>query len=422
MNFLDIFSGAGGLSEGFLRAGFEPIAHIELDAYACRTLETRSIYYYLKNNDQLGHYRKYQLSYFLKEKDREKSRIELLKLVPKDELEPIMNVEISDATLPQIFEKIDSRLTRMKQNQVDLLIGGPPCQAYSLVGRARDENSMEEDPRNYLYKLYVRFLTKYQPKAFVFENVPGILTAFKGSLFKNLQAYMKRVGYSIEARQLNARDFGVMQDRKRIIIVGWRKDLPFIYPEINAHIHQYTINDMFADLPKLSAGERIDNGNYHMSDVPVVLKETKIREENDILTHHVARSHIQRDLEIYKLVVRAWNEENQRLKYTDLPKHLVTHKNLTAFLDRFKVVAGNEPVSHTIVAHISKDGHHYIHPDIYQNRSITVREAARIQSFPDDYFFEGPRTSNYVQIGNAVPPLMAEQLAKWFRNRLVKLQ
>jgi len=421
MNFLDVFSGAGGLSEGFLRAGFEPIAHIERDEYACQTLETRSIYYYLKNNNQLDHYKNYQSSYFLSSKERAVSRNELLKLVPKDELEPIMNVEISDATLPRVFEKIDARLIHKGQDQIDLLIGGPPCQAYSLVGRARDENSMEVDPRNYLYKLYVRFLAKYQPKAFVFENVPGILTAFKGALFKNLQAYMRRVGYNVEARKLNAKHFGVMQDRKRIIIVGWRKDIPFAYPEIEEQIHQYSIYDMFADLPKLSAGQATDNGNYDSS-VLLFLKDMGIRQENDILTHHVARRHIQRDLEIYKLVVKAWNDENRRLKYTDLPKSLITHNNLTAFLDRFKVVAGNETVSHTIVAHISKDGHHYIHPDILQNRSITVREAARIQSFPDDYFFEGSRTSNYVQIGNAVPPLMAEQLAKWFRKRLIEIQ
>lgn len=139
----------------------------------------------------------------------------------------------------------------MKQNSVDLIIGGPPCQAYSLVGRARDEKSMEDDPRNYLYKLYVRFLTRYQPKAFVFENVPGILTAFKGTLFKNLQSYMKRVGYNIEARKLNAKYFGVLQDRKRIIIVGWRKDIEYQFPIIENQIQNHIVNDLINDLPRL---------------------------------------------------------------------------------------------------------------------------------------------------------------------------
>lgn len=417
MNFLDIFSGAGGLSEGFLRAGIEPIAHIERDAYACKTLETRSIYYYLKRNNQLELYRDYQQTYYAPNTEREEQRLGLLEMVPEDELEPVMNLEISESTLPLIFQKIDERLAHMGQDQVDLIIGGPPCQAYSLVGRARDEKSMEDDPRNYLYKLYVRFLTRYQPKAFVFENVPGILTAFKGTLFKNLQAYMKRVGYNIEARKLNAKDFGVLQDRKRIIIVGWRKDIDYQFPFIEPHMEEYVVNDLLNDLPELSSGQAATISNYTLPR-HMLLERISIRKDGDIVTHHEARSHIQRDLEIYGIVVYMWNNERRRLKYTDLPEHLITHKNLTSFLDRFKVVAGNEHFSHTVVAHISKDGHHYIHPDILQNRSITVREAARIQSFPDDYFFEGPRTSNYVQIGNAVPPLMAGKLAEWFKGRL----
>ncbi|MDQ0496708.1 DNA cytosine methyltransferase [Paenibacillus brasilensis] len=420
MNFLDLFAGAGGLSEGFLRAGFQPIAHIERDAYACKTLETRSIYYYLKRNNALHFYRNYQSTYNSPAIEREQRRTELLEAVPVNQLEPIMNIEISENTLPLIFQRIDERLVHLPDNQIDVIIGGPPCQAYSLVGRARDENSMEDDPRNYLYKLYVRFLTRYQPKAFVFENVPGILTAFKGTLFKNLQAYMKRVGYNIEARQLNAKDFGILQNRKRIIIVGWRKDLEFRYPEIPVQDTDHIVNDLLIDLPPISSGIAHRGIGYRLPN-SLLLKNMKIRDDDDIVTHHIARSHTQRDLDIYKVVVEKWNEEEMRIKYTDLPKKLITHQNLTSFLDRFKVIAGNEKYSHTIVAHISKDGHHYIHPDIKQNRSITVREAARIQSFPDNYFFEGPRTANFVQIGNAVPPLMAEKLAFWFKIQLDEL-
>lgn len=417
MNFLDLFAGAGGLSEGFFRAGFEPIAHIELNENACKTLETRSVYHFLKNNNMLNLYRNYQRTYNEPFNVRMEERIRLIDNIPNDALEPIMNIEISEKTLPYIFDKIDHKLKTMNDPEVDIVIGGPPCQAYSLVGRARDENNMEDDPRNYLYKLYVRFLTKYQPKAFVFENVPGILTAFKGNLFKNLQAYMKRVGYNIEARKMNAKDFGVLQSRQRIIIVGWRKDLQFSYPEFQACNLTAIVNDILDDLPTINEGE-VYKGTSYKKKPSQYLIEKCMRTDVDIVTHHVARPHIQRDLEIYKLTVEKWNKEKARIKYTDLPKELRTHNNLTSFLDRFKVVAGDERYAHTLVAHISRDGHHYIHPDVSQNRSITVRESARIQSFPDDYFFEGSRTSNFLQIGNAVPPLMAEKIASWFKERL----
>ena len=245
----------------------------------------------------------------------------------------------------------------------------------------------------------------------------GILTAFEGKLFKNIKSYMKRVGYNVEAHKIDAKDVGVLQSRKRVIIVGWRKDLQFFYPALESAKAKYVVNDILEDLPKLKSGQGYKGFNY-IKDVNRCLLESNIRVEDDILTHHIARTNSKRDLEIYKIAVNKWNVDKVRIKYTDLPKHLRTHKNVTSFLDRFKVVAGNENYSHTIVAHISKDGHHYIHPDIRQNRSLTVREAARIQSFPDDYFFEGSRTSNFVQIGNAVPPLMSEKLAWWFRRNL----
>lgn len=420
MNFLDLFAGAGGLSEGFLRAGFEPIVHIELNENACKTLETRSAYYYLKRNNQMHIYREYQKSYNKSEQEKKQARIDMLANLPEGVIEPILNIEISEKTIPGIFETIDHRLKTLEDRDIDLVIGGPPCQAYSVVGRARADNNMEDDPRNYLYKLYVRFLTKYKPKAFVFENVPGMLTAFNGNIFRNIKAYMKRVGYNIEARKIDARDFGVLQSRKRIIIIGWRKDLEFQYPEIEQYNLNFIVNDILKDLPTLRAGDTY-TGLKYISEPNRYQLYTGLRTNEDILTHHVARPHLERDLEIYRITVNKWSNEMKRIRYTDLPAELKTHNNLTSFLDRFKVVAGNEKFSHTIVAHISRDGHHYIHPDITQNRSITVREAARIQSFPDDYFFEGSRTSNFVQIGNAVPPLMSEKIAFWFRRQLQNL-
>ena len=134
------------------------------------------------------------------------------------------------------------------------------------------------------------------------------------------------------------------------------------------------------------------------------------------LTYHVARPNIERDLKIYKIAANVWINERRRIQYNELPAELQTHKNIHSFNDRFKVVAGDENASHTVVAHIAKDGHYYIHPDPEQNRSITVREAARLQTFPDDYYFEGiseklSRTAAFKQIGNAVPVLLAQQIA-----------
>lgn len=419
MYFLDLFSGAGGLTEGFLRQGFEPIAHIELDIYACETLQTRMAYYYLKKNNMHEMYKEYQKLYHEKDKIKKEARHEIFENVPQYIKDSIINAGITEKTVSSLFNIIDEKLVFRGVKELDLIIGGPPCQAYSLVGRARDKQGKVSDPRNYLYKLYIRFINRYKPKAFIFENVPGILTAFNGDLFKNIKSYMKRVGYNIEAQILNANDFGVLQSRKRVIIIGWRKDLNFVYPTVDNNSNDNIVNDLLMDLPKLKAGMKYTKFRYKYK-VNNYLLNNKIRGNDDVLTHHIARPHNNRDLEIYKLAVRKWNVEKKRIKYTDLPEEWRTHNNLTSFLDRFKVVAGDCPYSHTIVAHIAKDGHHYIHPDIVQNRSLTVREAARIQSFPDDFYFEGPRTSNYVQIGNAVPPLMAEKIAMWFKSELIK--
>lgn len=415
MNYIDLFAGAGGLSEGFIQAGFIPIAHVEIDKHASRTLETRSAYHYLKAKNLLKHYYEYQKSYNLSDNERAQAREKLFNLIPADGMELIINEGISDKTLGRIIKLIDGKMNQNNIGEVDLIIGGPPCQAYSLLGRARDSSSMEHDDRNYLYKLYARFLKYYQPKSFVFENVPGILTAKQGSIYKNLKAYLKRVGYNLQSFTLNSKDFGVPQSRRRVILIGFRKDLgfpDFYFPNTE---YQYTINDLFKDLPTLQAGDKYTDFKY-MKRICKPQSIIDIRGKNDILTHHHARTHNSRDKEIYKEAILKWNTSKKRLRYTDLDNSLITHKNRSSFLDRFKVVAGDLNYSHTIVAHLSKDGHHFIHPDMSQLRSLTVREAARIQTFPDNYFFEGPRTANYVQVGNAVPPLMAYQIALLLYN------
>lgn len=400
-NFIDVFSGAGGLSEGFFNKKFNPIAHVEMNAYAAETLKTRSCYYYLKENNELGYYYEYLSGKISKE--------ELYKMVPDNILSTVINEEISDKTYKNIFDRIDRIMKEENIGEVDLLIGGPPCQAYSLVGRASDPNRMINDPRNDLYIQYARFLNKYKPKMFVFENVPGMLTAKDGLIWRRIKQRLRTVGYNIEFKEVNSADFGVLQKRKRIIIIGWRKDLYLVYPKFSYICTNAVVNDILTDLPQLEPG---GSQNEYASVCNQYLLDMGIRKENDILTDHQTRKIREVDREIYRIAIDMWNNQHQRLHYKDLPQNLKFHKNETAFVDRFKVVEGDMPYAHTMLAHISKDGHYYIHPSIEQARSLSVREAARIQSFSDDFYFEGPRTAKFVQIGNAVPPLMAKGIAE----------
>lgn len=399
-NFIDVFSGAGGLSEGFFNCGYNPIAHVEMNGFASDTLRTRSCYYYLKKTGNMDYYYKYLRGSISKQQLYEK--------VPKEVIMTVINEEISDKTYKSIFCKIDDIMKKDNIKEVDVLIGGPPCQAYSLVGRASTQGGMENDPRNDLYIQYARFLNKYKPKLFVFENVPGMLTAKDGVIWKRIKQRLRTVGYNIEHRLVNAHDFGVLQHRKRVIIIGWRKDLDLHYPEF-ARVHVNAIvNDLLNDLCHLAPGEE---HNEYIAEPNEYLIDSGIRDELDILTDHQTRNIRDVDRDIYRIAIEMWNDNHRRLRYTDLPENLQFHNNRASFLDRFKVVEGDMESAHTMLAHISKDGHYYIHPDIGQVRSLSVREAARIQSFPDNYYFEGPRTAKFVQIGNAVPPLMAKGIA-----------
>lgn len=399
--FIDLFAGAGGLSEGFVSEGsFVPVAHVEMNKYATDTLKTRSCYYYLYEKGKKKIYRDYLRGKI--------SREELYNSVPKELLNTVINSEISQNSIEEIFSFIDREIQKHALGDIDLIIGGPPCQAYSLMGRAVDPKGMNGDPRNYLYKMYIDFLLHYNPKAFVFENVPGILTANKGRIFKSIIKTFRKAGYIVEYDILDAKDFGVLQQRKRVIIFGWRSDLSFEYPRPDMVKAQTTVFSILNDLAPLNPGETNNSYTHRASRY---LRVTGIRKPNDILTLHECRPHNNVDLQIYENVINAWNNGHNRLLYYDLPVELKTRENETSFVDRYKVVAGDMPFTHTMIAHIAKDGHYFIHPDIQQCRSISVREAARIQSFPDDFYFEGPRSAKFTQIGNAVPPLMAKAIA-----------
>lgn len=406
-NYIDLFAGAGGLSEGFIRAGFEPIAHVEIDKAACYTLKTRTAYHYLKSVKKYDTYVSYLKG--------EITRKNLYSLVPAALLDAIINLPIGSDFNPSIYKTIEKQIL---EKEVDLIIGGPPCQAYSLVGRARSANGMSGDPRNYLYVQYAKYLEKYNPKMFVFENVLGLKSAKEGLYLRNMEKLFLKKGYNMKLFTVEANNFGVLQNRKRIIIIGWKENLIVTIPNLESvrKNADCKVKSLFADLPKIQAGEGTDKFLNYRTKTNDYLDQSFIRNGIDILTQHIARPHTKQDKEIYKIAVEKWNSKKERLNYNDLPERLKTHQNRSSFFDRFKVVAADELYSQTVVAHIAKDGHYYIHPDIEQNRSITVREAARLQSFPDDYYFEGVkegagRTASFKQIGNAVPPLMAFEIA-----------
>ncbi len=399
-NYIDLFAGAGGLSEGFIRAGFNPVAHVEMNKDACDTLRTRMAYHWLTYN---GKEKKY-IDYL---KSDNKNKEKFWEKVPEEVINSVINAEISKDSLKSIFNKIDKILGKEK---VDLIIGGPPCQAYSVAGRARKD--MTDDPRNTLYLYYIEFLKKYKPKIFVFENVPGIFSAKNGEHLNNIFKAIRKAKYELAIppnKYLNAKDFGVLQDRKRVIIIGWKKEFNLSYPNFEIEENNFQIlKDLFDDLKPLKNGEGTLNAVEYFKPTTEYLEQAKIRNGLDFVTQHIARPNNENDLEIYRIAVEEWNN-GKRLNYAKLPSRLIKHANTAVFTNRFQVVNG-QGVSHTVVAHIAMDGHYYIHPDKQQNRSITVREAARIQSFPDDYFFEGSRTAAFKQIGNAVPVLMAEKI------------
>lgn len=395
--FIDLFAGCGGLSEGFYKQGFKALAHVEIDHTACETLKTRMKYYGYNSVDR-----------------------DVLEL---------------DITRDDVTECIDNAVDG--QN-VDVIIGGPPCQSFSSLGRAKDENGMKNDPRNYLFESYVKILNYYRPKFFVFENVTGILTAkinnkhIINTIIEKLSENYK-VTTKPGAHVLNSANYGVPQIRKRVILIGVRKDISIdvedVYnsiikthydPEMSENemigLEKYvTVRDAIEELPSLLPGEGEKEIQFEYKKNNVFLK--RIASKKNVLMDHIARNHNDKDIERYREMSKNhWTFQELLDNRKDL-----CHEKQRVFGNSYAVQWWDLP-SKTIIAHLYKDGNQFIHPDYKQARTLTVREVARLQSFPDDFVFKGSRTDQYKQIGNAVPPLLAEAIASAIKVKLEQLE
>lgn len=396
-NFIDLFAGCGGFSEGFYMENYRSLFHLEIDKNACETLKERMRYYQYEENEV------------------EKA---------------VLCEDITNENILEITKEI------IGDQRVDVLVGGPPCQTFSSVGRAQDPDSMRNDPRNYLFENYLDILNFYRPKIFVFENVTGLLTAKPGGelIFPQILERMRET-YNVigdeDTVTLNSVHYGVAQIRKRVILIGVRNDIELdpqeIYDRIEkthyapdeepSTLNRYrTVRDAIEDLPSLLPGEGKEEIDFKPTKWNEYLDELRDK-EFDKLYNHVARKHNEKDRERYRIL----SENNWQLKHLSDVRPDLIHHDPKHFGNRYTVQDYDKP-GKTVVAHLYKDGNLFIHPDPSQERTFTVREAARVQSFPDDFKFVGARTHQFKQVGNAVPPLMAKAIAKAIREILDELE
>ena len=501
---IDLFSGPGGLGEGFAAAedgnAFRISVSAEMETSAHSTLTMRAFYRLAKrkgDSKAISAYYDYcNQPLALHPSDQCPS---LWSLAEAEARKLTLGDTASNETLDAILEKL-----KLKDGK-SVLIGGPPCQAYSLVGRARNRGtsgySAEADHRHFLYREYLRILASSKPAVFVMENVKGILSSSVGGrqifhdILTDLRDPVKAIsgGYGprysihslststkfqagmdpsdIDARDfiIRAEDYGIPQARHRVILLGIREDIAQDDVRLQPMGKDVSVRSAIGQLPKLRSRLSHDDSAIAWRDTVITLGRslsTEAQREklpliasrlNDLATeikmnlpvgslrfekrqqsrkneslsrydewvqdkdvevwlNHEARSHMDSDLGRY-LYASVFAEVNNRTPKGHLEFSLnglaPAHANWESgkFVDRFRVQRYDIP-STTVTSHIAKDGHYFIHPDPAQCRSLTVREAARLQTFPDNYFFQGNRTQQYHQVGNAVPPLLAFQIAE----------
>lgn len=406
--FIDLFAGCGGLSEGFLQTGkFEGIAHVEWESPMINTLRQRLI-------DKWGH-----------TEDDSKKRVIKFDVQKTDEL---IHGNWSEETR-KTYEKenhadiVEGGLEALVSGHpVDLIIGGPPCQAYSIAGRAQSPTGMKDDYRNYLFESFVKIVEHFKPKAFVFENVPGLLSACPGDMPVRVRIYeaFKAIGYDIRTPETLknsvycAEDYDVPQKRNRIIIIGTKHDSGLeteeFYESLTAHKSKYphkTVRDAIGGMPKLTPKVKVEKiGRNNVSHEQL---------SGEAIDLHIPRYHGERDQRLFtEWLANDMNKFSQKEKmefYTKITGHTSNHI-------KYRNIEWDKP-SPTVVAHLHKDGYMFIHPDIEQLRTITIREAALLQSFPLDYKFVASNPYCYKMIGNAVPVLFAKGIAEAMYDVLI---
>lgn len=406
-NFIDLFAGCGGLSEGFLQSRhYRALAHVEWEKPMVDTLRNRLVQHWNHTEEEA------------------RRRVVLFDIQKTNELiygnwsgESIAqygNYNHADVVMGGLRHLVDD-------HHVHMIIGGPPCQAYSIHGRATSQNNMDDDYRNFLFESFCNVVNAFHPDLFVFENVAGLLSAHPGGIPVRNRIFdaFQAIGYKIRTPDelpnvlYNAHEFNVPQNRPRVIIVGIPKNSPLNLDEIYEAISDarnldefLTVHDAIGHLPPL-----------YPLDHPV--REGRITRSHTLnpdpnITLHEARNHNARDIQIY----RDWviNNMNHITHQAMIDYYFAMTGHHTLF-QKYKSLEWNEP-SHTVVAHLSKDGHMFIHPDAEQARSITIREAACLMTFPMDYQFLGSRPINYKMIGNAVPVQFALGIGNGLYNCL----